>query len=396
MSNGAASNSPDTDILNRLKAGENVDAAVAQDRAVFRDSLAQQGVLKAVREELEMLGQSGPSVDVMASLRQVHARIGVQQSPGVGAFEAPSLGVLRATAGEVTSEGTLQAGQAAMRETARATTQATQATTQATTQSVTQAAPQTATRASARLGLRMRAPWSVWAAAACGVFLLLAGWQGGRYQLRSGMSGRASVYTTAHGQRATITLPDGSIAKLNVGSRLVVPDDYAAGNRNVTLSGEALFTVTHHTKKPFTVLAGSSRTQVLGTTFVVRHYEGDSTATVAVQDGKVAVQSVIVTAAQSVEVGPSGIPRVGTADMGQFTFASGVLTLGMMSLEDAIPALNRWYDADIRLGSHTLASQNIKGRFKAGSIAELAEILEWSFNVRVVRDGNTITLYPRS
>ncbi len=42
-----------------------------------------------------------------------------------------------------------------------------------------------------------------------------------------------SVYTTANGERATITLADQSTVTLSVGSRLEIPADYAAGHRTL-------------------------------------------------------------------------------------------------------------------------------------------------------------------
>jgi ferric-dicitrate binding protein FerR (iron transport regulator) len=133
---------------------------------------------------------------------------------------------------------------------------------------------------------------------------------------------------------------------------------------------------------------------VLGTSFVVRQYAEDSVVTVAVREGKVAVGSAIVTPHRLVEVGASGVAHFHDAAPSQFTFASGVLTLGVQTLAQAIPELNRWYDADIRLANDAIGTQQVKGKFVAGSLADLAEILELTFDVRVVRDGRTLTLYP--
>jgi ferric-dicitrate binding protein FerR (iron transport regulator) len=109
----------------------------------------------------------------------------------------------------------------------------------------------------------------------------------------------------------------------------------------------------------------------------------------------VAVGNTVVTAKRLVEVGRDGIPHVWPADASLFSFATGVLTLGNMSLRSAVVDLDRWYDVDIRLGDTTLATQPLKGEFAAGSIADLVGILEWTYKVRVVRDGRVLTLYPR-
>jgi ferric-dicitrate binding protein FerR (iron transport regulator) len=179
---------------------------------------------------------------------------------------------------------------------------------------------------------------------------------------------------------------------------LQVPADFAAGDRTVQLTGEALFTVAHHQGAPFTVIAGATTTRVLGTSFVVRRYATDTAATIAVREGKVmvgmaAMPSTVVTAAKQVSAGPHRIGRVRTAEAANFNFAQGVLTLNDVPLPNAIVELNRWYDTDIRLGDAQLATKGVTGDFAAGSLADLAELLEGSFNMRVVRVGRVLTLY---
>jgi transmembrane sensor len=203
------------------------------------------------------------------------------------------------------------------------------------------------------------------------------------------------TYTTSNSQRATITLPGGASAVLNAASRLDVPADYAAGNHRVQLHGEALFTVAHRTGTPFTVVANGQSVRVLGTSFVVRDYDTDSALTVAVREGKVAVQSAVVTAGQQVVIDATGNAERRPATPGQFAFASGTLVLDNVPMRAAIAELDRWYDVDIRLGNPTLEHVRVKGEFAAGSRAELKVILEMAFGVRAVSAGRVLTLYPR-
>ena len=238
----------------------------------------------------------------------------------------------------------------------------------------------------------------IWSAAA--VLALIAtvtvlGWRAGASHIRERVAQSTLTYTTGNGQRANITLPDGSTASLNVASRLEVPTDYVTGNRTVRLTGEALFSVAHHAGMPFTVIAGGATAQVLGTSFLVRHYTSDTTTTVAVRTGKVAVRAVVLTAARQVVIGLTGAMREQLADAAQFSFTTGVLTLEGVRFPAAIPELDRWYDADIRLGDSAVATQKVTGEFAAGSLADLTDILAGSFNVRVVRSGQVLTLYSR-
>jgi transmembrane sensor len=256
------------------------------------------------------------------------------------------------------------------------------------------------TKRSALLGARLptRKWWTPGAAtmgvagAIVAVVALGLGW---RQHAQRAAAQTYLTYTTNNSQRATITLPDGASAVLNAASRLDVPADYAAGNHQVQLHGEALFMVAHRSGTPFTVVASGRSARVLGTSFVVRNYDTDSTVTVAVREGKVAVQSAVVAAGQQIVIDAAGRAERRSATPGQFAFARGTLVLDNLPMRAAIAELNRWYDVDIRLGDPALEHVRMKGEFAAGSRAELKVILEMAFGVRAVSTGRVLTLYPR-
>lgn len=252
-------------------------------------------------------------------------------------------------------------------------------------------------------GTRMspRRSWRGYAAAAAAVLTIavigvgLSMTRGWRFPGRAS-SVKYATYATTNGQRATITLLDGTAVALDVGSRLDVPADYASGNRSVRLSGRALFTVSHHGGTPFMVAAGDVTTRVLGTTFMVRHYPSDSVTRVAVRDGRVAVNDTVVTASRMVVVHRNGAMQMRAATSTPFLFAAGILALDSMRLSDAIPELDRWYDVDVRLGDPSLGARVVEGRFPAGARSDVAEVLAWMFDARVVRDGRVLLLYPKT
>ena len=212
---------------------------------------------------------------------------------------------------------------------------------------------------------------------------------------RSHAPARVMTYVTGNGQRAKISLPDGSTVMLNVASRLDVPADFGGGSRTLRLSGEALFSVTHRAGGPFMVSVSGTTARVLGTSFVARRYPSDTATTVAVRDGKVAVGPTVLGAQEAVLVGVHGTGPVHAVDPGVFGFASGVLTIDQVPLRDAVIELDRWYDADIRIHAPAVEGHLVRGTFTVGSLNDLASMLEYTFDVRVVRDGRVLTLYPR-
>ena len=84
-----------------------------------------------------------------------------------------------------------------------------------------------------------------------------------------------------------ITLPDGSLVKLNANSTITYPRNFNSESRAVTLNGEANFDVVRNEKLPFVIEAGISRIEVLGTSFDVTAYSNDKVE-LNVSEGKVA------------------------------------------------------------------------------------------------------------
>lgn len=67
------------------------------------------------------------------------------------------------------------------------------------------------------------------------------------------------IMTTAKGEHASITLPDGSTLTLNEKSRLSYsPENFNKGNRNVSLDGEAYFKVAKDAKHPFDIITNKA------------------------------------------------------------------------------------------------------------------------------------------
>lgn len=231
--------------------------------------------------------------------------------------------------------------------------------------------------------------------AVAGLVVVVGLWSTLKPEIQQNTYSGTSVYTTPKGQRASVTLPDGSEVILNAGSRLEVPGDFAMGNRVVDLSGEGLFTVAHNSGRPFTVTAGPSTTRVLGTRFSVRHYEEDSVATIAVHDGKVAVDTVVLTAQRQVRMSAQGFSPVMPISPEQFSFVEGRLVLNNVMFREAIPDLNRWYDIEIRLGDAALEALPLTLETTGGSVMDLQRILEVAFSLRVERTANILTIFSK-
>jgi transmembrane sensor len=88
----------------------------------------------------------------------------------------------------------------------------------------------------------------------------------------------------------SVQLADGSTVVLQPHSEIFYDKAFDSQLREVRLSGEAFFNVRRDEKRPFRVYSEEVVTQVLGTSFTVKAYQGDKEVTVAVRSGKVSVK----------------------------------------------------------------------------------------------------------
>ena len=97
------------------------------------------------------------------------------------------------------------------------------------------------------------------------------------------------IVTTGKGESKTVTLPDGSLVRLNPSSEIAFQKAFEDTVRRVRLKGEAWFDVIHHSEKPFIVNTRHLTTRVLGTRFSMNDYPEDGQAAVYLQTGAVEI-----------------------------------------------------------------------------------------------------------
>ena len=99
-----------------------------------------------------------------------------------------------------------------------------------------------------------------------------------------------SSVITKYGNKTKVSLPDGSQVWLNAGSRLDYNNSiFNQTLREVNLSGEAYFDITHKEGKPFIVRSGNMRIRVLGTKFNVKAYPEEQNIETSLIKGSVEI-----------------------------------------------------------------------------------------------------------
>lgn len=196
------------------------------------------------------------------------------------------------------------------------------------------------------------------------------------------------IYTTRAGERANVTMADGSQVILAPATELRMV------GRAVELKGHALFRVAPGKGAPFLVRAKGQEARVLGTTFSVRGYDSDPAVRIGVRDGKVSVARTVLTAGDLAVVTRSTTTvHHGHSLDTEFALASGELVLPESSLRTAIPELERWFAVRIRVVDPQLLDIPLRGTFSGEGITALADILAPTLGVRAERQGNTLILH---
>jgi transmembrane sensor len=267
-------------------------------------------------------------------------------------------------------------------------------------QSMNEAAAGRASRANAQSRWR----WTFGAAAALAAIAAM-GW------FSYNRLGPGTIFSTAIGEQASISLPDGSTLELNSNSFARV--DYSKASRVIHLDrGEAFFKVAHDPQRPFWVVGGGSWVRALGTAFNV--YLRSASVEVTVSEGTVKVGSTEVFrgGAPSDEViasTPASVLTVGQrADLhGSATatrqlsasevqrsvsWRDGTVYFENQPLSDVIGELGRYTSLEFIVKDDALRHLPVGGTFKANpeGAEALLTMLERGFGLRVSREGDHV------
>jgi transmembrane sensor len=176
---------------------------------------------------------------------------------------------------------------------------------------------------------------------------------------------------TGRSEYKYLLLPDSTQVWLNAASTLEYPHRFAAGKREVILTGEAYFDVKHADKQPFLIHTGKVTTLVLGTAFNIKAYPGREHIIVSVSRGKVRVhydkkEVATLTPGQQVKVSNSNKPVVQKkiAVTETAPWQQGNLVYDDETISDIVADLERIYDVTIRVQKEALANERISTSFK--------------------------------
>lgn len=212
---------------------------------------------------------------------------------------------------------------------------------------------------------------------------------------------------TPRGQRAELTLPDGSHVLLGPSSRLRYSASAFQTQRDLHLEGEAFFDVVHNDTRPMRVFSARGVTEDLGTAFAVSdHREG--ALRVVVTQGSVLLRTAPVlgaaTRADSVVLGARDLGQLGSngrltarrnIDVDSYlAWRDGRLIFRGTPLREVLFRLSTWYDIDVELGDSALGERPFTASFQHESTDQVMRVLSVALGVRYERRGAMLLVLP--
>ena len=179
------------------------------------------------------------------------------------------------------------------------------------------------------------------------------------------------------GQRAELTLDDGTHVWLNAKTKFSFPTNFEVSNRNVSLDGEAYFDVTHDSKRPFIVKAGKYSIQVYGTEFNVNAYSGKSIFETALLKGSVRVgetnkqaNSLMLQPGYKVAVKNDRFVKSPITQYSYFKWKEGLICFDDNTIGEMLNKLELYFDVHFIIKNAHIINQRYTGKFRGNDGVE--------------------------
>lgn len=195
------------------------------------------------------------------------------------------------------------------------------------------------------------------------------------------------LYTSVvaeNGQISKVELPDGSLVWLNSGSKITYNNLFAKGNRNIQLTGEAYFNVSHNEHLPLVVSCGELKVKVLGTKFNVNAYNNHEHINIVLEKGSIELSDCNIESFNfRLHPGERAkfdkeLRKISVSNVNTLKFTSwkdGIINIYDQSLEQVVKRLEMRYNQKFKV------DEEVKGlrytfTIKNESLGEIVKLME--------------------
>lgn len=201
------------------------------------------------------------------------------------------------------------------------------------------------------------------------------------------------------GQKASMTLPDGTKVWLNSASKLSYYPSYNRDDRRVYLTGEAYFEVAKNPDKKFVVACQGVEVEALGTTFNVKGYDDDATVSTSLIEGSVRVshddRSVLLSPSETVDFDKSSrlFAKSKIEDNRQVDFwRRNILYFRSATLAEIAKTMERLYGVSVEFESDALKEISFSGSIRNNSLTNAFYIISLTYPLTYEIDRNVVKI----
>jgi len=210
--------------------------------------------------------------------------------------------------------------------------------------------------------------------------------------------------TVPAGQRAQITLADGTRVWLNAQSTLTYASDFGRNDRNVELDGEAYFEVAKNKKLPFYVHTEMHKVRVVGTSFNVCAYKGSKEFETTLVEGIVDIypscNNQVITRLQKDEFFANYDGRCKKTILPSYEYLrwkEGLYCFDDVPFSGILDKLEKYYNVKITVTSpRLLTHEGLTGKFREqDGIEHILRAIskEHPFKFRINENKDSIIIY---
>lgn len=231
------------------------------------------------------------------------------------------------------------------------------------------------------------------------VFIALSGYL---YYENRQIAAEEMIVSTARGERASVTLPDGTTVALNSESRLgYFPKAYNKEERKISFNGEGYFQVCKNQEAPFMIDAKGLQVKVLGTTFNLLAREHHKTAELALEKGSVCFSAtksnkdVVLYPLQKAILDQStgDILVIAENDIKNISvWRQGNMVFRNTELSEVIRIIEDNYDVTIKIIGKDCPTDSFTGTLPLTNLNEVLEVIEKSYHLKAQIKGKEIIL----
>ncbi|MES2827370.1 MAG: FecR family protein [Bacteroidota bacterium] len=206
-----------------------------------------------------------------------------------------------------------------------------------------------------------------------------------------------NVMETPAGGTYEITLSDGTKVTLDASSSIKYPVNFLGNERNVAVTGQAYFKVSHNAKKPFRVTTKGQTIEVLGTEFNINGYTDDTNLTTTLINGSIKITNqgqiaFLKPGQQSIIKQGSSAVNLDLADLEtSISWKNGIFKFKRASLQTVMQQFARWYDVEI-VYEGSIPNYAITGKVSRNANASQVLQIVSKLGVKFKKEGKKIVI----